>query len=238
MDFPVGSLAVLILFILITSNFIEIEEHRYRILVLGLAGVLLGSFLVIPLPSPKGMQVSLNTGHTLIPALISLMLWLEAPVEDKYRSSLGTAAVGLTLYGFAALIDLEPGIIRYPLIFSVPIVMSIALLTARTTLAGTLAIVSGCTLVVLIRYFESIFSLQAGTFFELPGKLVWNTMSLSAVGILIFNWGIERAKDFTRGRIFPVTEQQSRKGSMLSEDTDLLNEIPEQEQEKLIPSDN
>lgn len=194
MDFPIGSLAVLVLFILVASGVVGVKEAQYRIMVLGLAVVLMGSFLSIPLPAPKGMQVSLNVGHTLVPALISAMFWLEARAEDKYRASVGILVVGLIMYGFTTLLDIEPGILRYPLLVSVPLISTVAALTGRTVMASTMAITGGSLLVVFIRYFEMTFSLQFKSFLELPGTLVWNNISLGTMVSISSFWGVDTVK--------------------------------------------
>jgi len=194
MDFPIGSLAVLVAFILVSSGIIPVEETKYKLLVVGLAGVFIGGFLSLPLPSPQGMQVSLNAGHTLIPVLISFMFWPETEAEDKYRTISGILVVGLVLYGLVTLLDLEPGMVQNPLWFSVPVISGIALLTARTAQGSAISIAGGSLLVVIIRYLDLAFSPEPRAFLELPGELVWNTASLgvfASVGVMLSVNGVK-----------------------------------------------
>ena len=231
MDFPLGSLAALVCLILIASGLVRFETARYKVLVLGLAGVLAGSFLVIPLPAPKGVQVLLNAGHSLIPVLIAAAFWLEAPAEDKYRASLGTLAICIIVYCLAALLDLEPGLLRYPLIFSVPIAAVIALLLGRTVYAASLGIVGGCTLVVLIRYFETTFTLQVKAFLELPGDLIWNTMSLSVLSASASIQAIERIKSLWGKR------WQTKQASLGAAAASPRDQNGTEQSEELMPSE-
>jgi hypothetical protein len=208
MNFPIGSLLALIAFILITSGVINLSEHRFKVLVYGLAGTLLGSFLVLPLPTPKGLSLTLNTGHALIPLLVVLFLWTEAGVEDKYRASLGTLSVGLSLYGVSSLLDMEPGLITYPLLFTVPITILVSLITGKTLLASGLSIVCGCTLVSVLRFLEGILSQDMVATFELPGSLVWDTMSLSIFCTLGVGYLLQVAGDGYKGFTFARENKQ------------------------------
>ncbi len=184
MDFPIGSLVVLITFILISSGIVNLPQRVFKLLVFGLAGILLAGFLIIPLPAPRGIALSLNTGHALIPLLMAMFVWSEAGIEDKYRASIGTLAVGLTLYGISALLDLEPGLFAHPLLYIAPITIVVALLTGKTITASCLGVVSGCTLVSALRFLQVVCTPDLVTRFELPGSLVWNTMSISAISCM------------------------------------------------------
>ncbi|HWJ02077.1 MAG TPA: hypothetical protein VNU93_00275 [Verrucomicrobiae bacterium] len=228
MEFPLGSLAVLIVFILITSNLVEIDQPRQKIISAGLVGILLGGFVQLPLPSTKGTQISLNIGQSFIPCLMALMLWFDATIEEKYRVSLGTLAVGLTLYGFAALVDLEPGIMRFPELFSLPIIACVALLTGRTALGSSLAMVGGGMLVVLIRYLEVILFFQGGTYRELPGNLVWNTISLGAITVVTLNWTWEKLRSLS----FRARNTNKEPDLVLGQETD------NNQTEQIISPDN
>ncbi|HZW82294.1 MAG TPA: hypothetical protein VFF14_02575 [Candidatus Deferrimicrobium sp.] len=208
MNFPIGSLLALIVFILISSGVINLTEQRFKVLVYGLAGTLLGSFLVLPLPAPKGLTLTLNTGHALIPLLVALFLWAEAGVEDKYRASLGTLTVGLSLYGVSSLLDIEPGLIAYPLLFIVPITILISLLTGKTPLASCLSIVCGCTLVSVLRFLEGVLTQDMVATLELPGSLVWDTMSLSIFCTLGVGYLLQVAGEVYKGFIFARESKQ------------------------------
>lgn len=191
MDFPFGSLAMLIALIMIAARIVPLKPYFAKLLSFGLVGVLLGGFLTIPVPAPQGIQVLLNIGHTLIPGLISLMFWLEATLEERYRISLGTLSVSLICYALTALLDLEPGLLSNPLLFTVPVIATTAMLIGKNPLSGAFAVVNGCLTVMLIRYLEVIFLLKPAGFMEIPGGLLWETMSLATVGavaaIAVFN---------------------------------------------------
>ncbi|MDA8442311.1 MAG: hypothetical protein M0Z55_08035 [Peptococcaceae bacterium] len=195
MNFPIGSVSVLILLVLLLfNNIIDTTVVQRRVLIVGFAAILLGSWLIVPVPSPKAVQVELNVGQSLLPALIGLIAWLDLPQDEKYHASLGTLAVGLFLYGFTGLIDIEPGIMGYPLLFSLPLTVIIARLTAKTTTAATLALVGGSSLVILLRYIESAFTFPVNTVVDLPGQLLWNTTSLAIVGSFALVWFKQQVK--------------------------------------------
>ncbi len=231
MDFPLGSLAVLVYFVLIGSGLIRFETAKYRVMVLGLAGVLAGSFLMVPLPAPKGVQVLLNAGHSLIPLLMAAVLWLQAPAEDRYRASLVTLAICVLIYCLAALLDLEPGLLPYPLFFSVPMAAVIALLLGRTVYGAGLGIVGGCILVVLIRYFETTFTLQVKAFLELPGDLIWNTMSLSVLSASASIQAIEHVKSLWGKR------WQTKQASLGAAAASPRDQNGTEQSEELMPSE-
>jgi hypothetical protein len=71
-----------------------------------------------------------------------------------------------------------------------------------------LSIVCGCTLVSVLRFLEGILTQDMVATFELPGSLVWDTMSLSIFCTLGVGYLLQVAGDGYKGFTFARENKQ------------------------------
>lgn len=227
MNFPLGSLSLVIVVVLLLAGLLENEAYRRYTLLIGLAAILAGSAFTVKIPSPQGTEVNLNIGEIIVGGTLLVLLWMGLSLEERYRSSQGTLLIGLTLYSMLLIFDMEPGIISQPVFISVPLSVALAVLLGRSGLGAVISLCGGAGVATFLKYLEICFLPSVIAQIDLPGPLIWNTVGLGSVTVLCCIWFSERVQKFMEKNRKDLLKVEEVGQTTIDERFGVINDNPE-----------